>query len=205
MHKLVIIGASGHGKMIADIAALNGYDKIVFLDDNPVVKEVDKYEVMGGRELSLDLSKQGYDFIVGIGNASIREKIQNELKSLGCNLATLVHPSAVIAYDVKMGSGSVVMAGAVLNAGTTIGNGCIINTSASVDHDNVIGDYSHISVGAHTAGTVEIGARCWLGIGAVVSNNIKICDDVIIGAGAAVIKSISEQGTFVGIPAMKLR
>lgn len=201
MKKLAILGASGHGKVIADIALLCGYDAIVFLDDNPEIKSLGSFPVVGKTSETEVLSQAGYDFIVGIGNAAIRARMQDELEKLGRSVVTLIHPHAVIAYDVHVGTGSVIMAGAVVNPGTSIGRGCIINTCASVDHDNQIGDFAHISVGAHTAGTVTVGEGAWVGIGAVISNNITVCSGVTLGAGAVVVKDITEPGTYVGVPA----
>lgn len=205
MNKLTILGASGHGKVIADIALLNGYDEIVFLDDDISIKALGKFPVVGKTTDTEGLKNDGYDFFVGIGNASIRQRMQNKLVKDGCSITTLIHPKSSIAYDVTIGFGSVIMAGAVINPGSTIGEGCIINTGASVDHDNIIGDFSHISVGAHTAGTVTIGKRSWLGIGAIVSNNITIGNDCMIGAGAVVVKDLKEVGTYVGVPANKIK
>ena len=131
------------------------------------------------------------------------ENLLFELKLL--HIVSLVHPSAVIAPNVKIGVGTVVMAGAVINPWTKIGQGCIINTCASVDHDCRIGDFVHVSVGAHVAGTVIIGDNTWVGAGATVSNNIEIVEDCMIGAGAVVIADITEHGTYVGVPAKKLK
>lgn len=205
MKRLVIIGASGHGKVIADIALLVGYDQVDFLDDNPSVKLVGEYKVLGASSMAAELAATGCDFFVGIGNAKIREKIQRAIESAGCNVVTLIHPSAVVAYDVQIGKGTVVMANAVINPATVIGEGCIINTCASVDHDNTIGNFSHVSVGAHTAGTVFIGECCWIGIGAVVSNNISVCSNCMIGAGSVVVNDIVEAGTYIGVPAKKVK
>ncbi len=205
MRKLIIIGASGHGKVIADIALLSGYDQVDFLDDNPAVKSVGEYKVLGASSIAPELADSECDFVVGIGNATIRQRIQKEIVAAGCNVVTLIHPQAVVAYDVTIGVGTVVMAGAVINPGTTIGDGCIINTCSSVDYDNIIGDFSHLSVGAHTAGTVTLGERCWLGIGAVVSNNISVADDCMIGAEAVVVKDLKKTGTYVGVPATKIK
>ena len=198
MKQLVIIGASGHGKVIADIAKNNGYNQILFLDDKENLTECGGYQVIGKTS---DFINYDCDFFVAIGNAHVRAKILQELISAGKSIATLVHPDAVIGENVKIDKGTVVMAGAVINPSTTIGEGCIINTCASVDHNNIIGDFVHISVGAHTAGTVVIGDYTWLGIGAVVSNNISICKDCMIGAGAVVVKDITESGTYIGVPA----
>ena len=204
MKSIAIMGASGHCKVIAEIALEEGYDNIVFVDLNPTIDMLGEYPV-ADEDTDLDnFINEKYDFIVGIGDAKIRRKVQEKLISKGANVVTLVHPSAVIAYDAKIGVGTVVMAGAVVNPGTTIGDGVIINTCASVDHDNMIGDYAHISVGAHTAGTVAIGDNTWLGIGAVVSNNLSICSNCVIGAGAVVVKNIIKEGTYVGVPAKKI-
>lgn len=198
MNKLVIIGASGHGKVVADIANRCGYDQIVFLDDDESVKTCGRWCVIGKTDTAID-----GDVVVAIGNAEIRQKIIARLKNN--NIVTLVHPDAIVAQDTHIGKGTVVMAGAVVNPGAKIGEGCIINTSSSVDHDCIVGDYSHISVGAHLSGTVHVGEFTWVGAGVVVSNNIDICSSCIIGAGAVVIKDIVEPGTYVGIPARKLK
>lgn len=200
MKQLIIIGASGHGKVAADIATLIGYDNILFLDDDESLKKCGKYDVVGTCE---KISDYNCDFFVAIGNAKIRERISNMLSDAGKNIATLIHPNAVIGSDVTIGKGSVIMAGVVINANAKIGDGCIINTSASVDHDCKIGDFAHISVGVHLAGTVFVGKYTWIGIGAVVSNNLNITDNCLIGAGAVVVNDTSSPGTYVGIPAKK--
>ncbi|CBK75242.1 sugar O-acyltransferase, sialic acid O-acetyltransferase NeuD family [Butyrivibrio fibrisolvens 16/4] len=201
MKSIAIMGASGHCKVVADLALLNGYDDIVFIDKNPEIDMLGEYPV-ADEDTDLDYYlEHHYDFVVGIGDAKIRRKVQKNLEEMGADIVSLVHPAATVAYDVQIGAGTVVMAGAVINPSTVIGKGCIINTSASVDHDNVIGDYCHISVGAHTAGTVNMGDNCWLGIGGIVSNNIDICADTFICAGGVVVKNITKPGKYAGIPA----
>lgn len=198
LKKLVIIGASGHGKVIADIAVRNGYDEIVFLDDNDTIKECAGFPVVGKTNEANNIEG---DKMVAIGNAKIRERIQGEL----ANIAILIHPAAVISRKVKIGEGTVIMAGAVINSDAFIGKGCIINTGASVDHDCKIADFVHVSVGAHVAGTCSIGKRTWIGAGATVINNINICGDCMIGAGAVVVKNIEKQGTYIGVPARNIK
>lgn len=200
MKQLLIIGASGHGKVVADIARLNGYERVLFFDDNVLLRECGTDSVVG---TSSDVDNYDGDIIIAIGNAKIREKIQNSMQKR--NFPILIHPNAVVADSAYIGAGTVVMAGAVVNSFATIGEGCIINTGASVDHDCRIGDFVHISVGSHIAGTVNIGDRTWIGIGASVSNNLNICNDCMIGAGAVVIRDIDEKGTYVGIPIRKVR
>lgn len=201
--KLAIVGASGHGKVIADIAGKNGYSDIVFLDDNAVGNCVSGHFVAG--KVSDAPAYRDRAFIVAIGNAKIRQRIQEALTSEGLQMATLIHPNAVIGDQVTLGEGTVVMAGAVINPCCKIGKGCIINTCASVDHDCVLEDYVHISVGAHVAGTVSIGERTWLGIGACISNNLSITSDCLIGAGAVVVSDLEVPDTYIGVPAKRMQ
>ena len=196
MNRLIIIGASGHGKVVADIAALNGYKDIVFLDDDEDVKECAGWAVVGkGVE-----APEG-EIFVAVGNPDTRKRLM-ELYSDRIQ-PVLIHPKAVVAENVKIGYGSVVMAGAVINPGVKVGRGVIVNTSSSIDHDCSVGDYSHISVGAHLCGTVKVDANVWISAGATVINNVNICGGSTIGAGAVVIKDIDEPGTYIGVPARK--
>lgn len=198
MKRLVIIGASGHGKVAADIATQNGYQEIVFLDDNEAVKKCGQYPVIGK---SYDAKNLKTDTFVAIGNADVRKRIQESLMDVP--LVTLIHPDAVVAADAVIGAGTVVMAGTVINSGTKIGNGCIINTCASVDHDCQVGDFVHVAVGSHLCGNVTVGIETWIGAGAIISNNVSVCERCMIGAGAVVVKDIKEPGTYIGVPAKK--
>lgn len=206
---MFIIGASGHGKVIANIASY-AYDKIYFLDDD--ISMYDKCISMGKRKIPVigDSSyaikyKNEADAIVAIGNCKIRERILKLLIKNNVSIATLIHPTAVIAEDVSIGIGTVVMGNAVINSGTIVGNGVIVNTGATIDHDNNIKNFVHIAVGSHIAGSVIIDERTWVGAGTVVSNNLNICSDCMIGAGAAVISDINEKGTYVGVPVKRIK
>lgn len=199
---LGIIGASGHGRVIADIAKKMGYESILFFDDDENIKICAGYDVMGK---TTAISDHDCDAIVGIGDTQTRRRIQEQLEQDGISPATLIHPNAVIGENVTIGNGSVVMAGVVINPGCRIGKGCIINTCASVDHDCILEDYVHVSVGAHLAGAVTIGCETWVGIGAAVSNNVDIPNGCMIGAGSVVVKSLEGTGTYVGVPAKKIK
>lgn len=205
MEKLIIIGASGHGKVVADIAQkTNKYSEIFFIDDNPKIKECLGYKVVGTCQ---DIEKwiPEAEFFVAIGNSRIRENIISSLLEKKASITTLIHPHACIAESVEIGLGTVVMAGVVINPDTKIGTGVIVNTSSSIDHDNIIEDYCHVSVGTHLAGTVHVQKHTWIGEGALVSNNMNICGECTIGAGAVVVKDIDEKGTYVGVPARKMK
>lgn len=202
MKSLVIIGASGHGKVIADIALKSKYDNVIFLDDNNAINECAGIPVMGTTENILRYAS--CDFIVAIGDALIRQSIFEKLENNNCNIISLIHPKATISRRVKIEKGTVVMAGAVINSDTKIGRGCIVNTGASVDHDGIVDDFSHISVGAHVAGNVHIGLKTWIGAGAIVLNNLSICSNCTVGAGAVVIENLEKEGTYIGVPARRL-
>lgn len=201
MKQLTIIGASGHGKVVADVALKNGYESLVFLDDDERIETCGNYQVVGNCSRAEEI---GNDVFVAIGNAEVRQRIQERLEKFGITVPVLIHPNAVIAKDAVIGEGTIVMAGAVVNPGSTIGKGCIINTCSSVDHDCLIGDYVHISIGAHLAGTVILREKTWVGAGATISNNIEITSCCMIGAGAVVINDIMEKGTYIGVPARKI-
>ncbi len=201
--KIVIIGTSGHGKVVANIAKLNGYDEILFLDDDESKKSCGKYKVIG---TSKEITKyRDYDFIIAIGNNRIREKISDTLGKENIKQTVLIHPSAVIDETAIIKEGTVVMANAVINASVQIGRSCIINTASSMDHDCIINDFVHISPRVHVAGTVTIGRNTWIGIGSTVINNLEICANSIIGAGSTVIKDIKEEGTYIGSPAERMK
>lgn len=202
--RLLIIGASGHGKVVADIALkMNRWKMIAFLDDNEDLKESLGLQVIGKSANAIKYVEDS-DVFVAIGNNATREKVMTQLDSAGVVIPVLVHPNAVTGEQVELGAGTVVMAGAVINSCTRIGKGCIINTGATIDHDNVIEDYVHISPGVNIAGTVEIGKGTWLGIGSKVSNNVNITSRCIVGAGAVVVKDITAPGTYVGVPARRI-
>ncbi|WP_078431937.1 acetyltransferase [Metabacillus halosaccharovorans] len=202
--KLLIIGASGHGKVIADIALkMNKWEKIAFIDDNKSIKSLIGIEVIGTTEQIHDYLED-YQIFVGIGNNDTRQKIYEMLNNIGADIPVLIHPNAVVGKQVEIGIGTAIMAGAVINCSTKIGKGCIINTGSTIDHDNYIEDFVHISPGAHLAGTVKVGQGSWLGIGSIISNNVIITNGCMLGAGAVVIKNITEPGVYVGVPVRRI-
>lgn len=200
MRKLAIIGASGHGKVAADIALCLGYEDVCFLDDAKGLTECAGLPVVGCSDDYANMPKDT-EFFVAIGEAEVRGRVLANLRIKGCSVATLIHPRSYISRRVDIGEGTIIMAGAVVNSDTTIGCGCIVNTGATVDHDCAIGDLAHISVGSHIAGTVNVGSKTWVGAGAIVSNNINICENCMLGAGAVVVSDIKVPGTYVGVPA----
>lgn len=199
---LIIVGASGHGKVVADIAKrMDSYSQISFLDDDQT-KRISGYEMLGAIA-EYRSWKKDHDFIVAIGDCRIRSEIQREIEQEG-RIATLIHPNAVIGEEVFLGAGTVVMANAVINSGSVIGKGVIVNTGSTIDHDCRIGDYVHVAPGCHISGTVSIGEGTWVGVGSCIINNLSICKDCVIGAGATVVADIEKSGTYVGVPAKRI-
>lgn len=206
--RLFLVGASGHGKVVADIVRLAGSDELAgFLDDDPAKA--------GGRSLGLPIFLRadamrslgpgaGAGAIVTIGTNSVRMALAGELLAAGLTLRSAVHPAAVVAADVALGPGTVVMAGAVLNPGTSVGANVIVNTGATVDHDCILEDGVHVSPGAHLAGGVRVGRGAHVGIGAVVIPGIRIGSRSVVGAGAAVIREVPDGATVAGTPARAL-
>ena len=198
-NNIVIVGAGGHASVLFDLGtALNINSVLVLNDENGLIKANDNYK-------NRQIYQSVYEFIVGIGDNLIRQKLSIELKDEGYRLLTLIHPSAVIASNAVINQGTCVIAGVVINNDVVIGEGCIINTKASIDHHSVIGSYTHIAPGVTIAGQCKIGERCLIGVGATIKNGITIVDDVIIGAGGVVDEDILEPGTYIGVPVKKIK
>lgn len=204
--KVIIFGASGHAKVIADIIKKSNDELVGFLDDNVDLQGkiiFDEKIVLGDTSEKTVSNYSNYYFIIGIGSNKVRKIISEKYKEL--KWYTAIHPSSIIGMDVSINEGTVIMAGAVINTGTVIGRHCIINTSSSVDHDNVLEDYVHVSPGSHLAGTVRVCEGTWICTGVTVINNITIGKNNIIGAGSTVIRNIEEENTtFIGTPVKKV-
>jgi len=202
MKKLAILGASGHGKVVAEIAELTGWDEVVFFDDAfPSVKKVGVWAVKGTTgDMVADIDMYTAA-IVAIGDNKIRLEKSKYLLSKGFKLGTLMHPRSTVSKYAETGVGTVVMAGAVINPFTSIGLGSIINTSCSVDHDCMIAEGVHVSPGAHIAGGVSIGEMSWLGIGSIIKQGVGIGASVIVAAGAVVVNDVPCNSIIKGVPA----
>ena len=194
MKQLLIIGAGGYGGVVYDIAKLNGYENIAFLDDSPKDKVV-------GKISEFEKFKDDAEFVIAIGDNTLRERFYNMLTENGAKVISLAHPSAIVAESAFVDNGTVIMAGAIINPNAKVGRAVIVNTCCSIDHDSVVEDFTHISVGARICGTVHVGSRTFVGAGATIINNISVCANCMIGAGAVVVKNISAPDTYVGTPA----
>ncbi len=203
--KCAILGASGHGKVIAEIAELNGFPEIHFYDDRwPKLLQVENWPVLGNSDTLFKKISNYANIVVAIGNNATRLEKYHRLFSLGAYCLPLVHPTAAVSHYACLGLGTVVMAGAVINPFSHIGRACIINTAATVDHDCLIADGVHISPGAHLAGGVEVAEASWLGIGCQIKQQVKIGSNVIVAAGATVIHDVLANQKVAGVPAKSI-
>lgn len=199
---LAIIGASGHGKVIADAAVARDGCGVVFFDDAWPGRIGAGPWLVEGRTTDLLGSLDRFDsVIIGIGDNRTRLTKLAEITSAGATVGMILHPNSVVSPYAQIGAGSVVFAGAVINVDAQLGRGVIINTGATVDHDCVLGDGVHISPGANLAGNVTVGEASWVGIGAAVKQGVAIGKNVMVAAGAVVIRDVPDGVTVMGVPA----
>ncbi len=202
--KVVIIGAGGHAKVIADIIIKSGDEVLAILDDNEKIigsQIINELNIKVSGKVADCINYKNAEFVIAIGSNKIRKDISQKYD---LKYYTAIHPSATIGLDAKIGEGTVVMPGAIINSGAVIGKHCIINTSSVIEHDCKLEDFVHISPNSTLAGKVTIGECTQIGVGACVKNNIVIGENSLIGAGAVVVKDILEPGTYIGIPARKM-
>ena len=206
---ILIIGAGGHGQVVADIfrarhAGLLISDDVGFLDDDP--------ERLGGRFTGgtvlgtlAEMTRIPHDaVIVAVGENAIRARIFRRVLEASERVAIAEHPRSVVAEDVTLGSGSMVCAGAIVNTGASIGRNVIVNTAATVDHHSVIGDHVHLAPGVHLGGEVIVEEGALVGIGAIVLPRVRIGAWSTVGAGAVVTADVPPGTTVVGVPARVL-
>lgn len=202
MRRLAVLGASGHGRVVADAAECAGWQTVVFFDDanNPAAAG-GPWPIAGHSAALLEQAAQFDGVLVAIGDNHRRLEKLRWLREHSLPLISVIHPAATVSRHAAIGIGSVVLAGAVVSAGAALGIGCIVNTGASVDHDCVLGDGVHVSPGVHLGGAVRAGTCTWIGIGACVRQGIVIGANVVVGAGAAVVSDLPDGITVAGVPA----
>jgi len=204
---LIIIGAGGHGKVVADSAEeMACYDEIFYLDGRaPELKVCGVWQVIDQPQNFIKYNQENVDFFVAIGENLTRKKWLTTLMDSNINVATIIHPKAVISKHASVDQGSLICANATINPFTQIGIGCIVNTAASIDHDCVIEEFVHIAPGNNIAGTVKVDKLSFVGIGCSIIQGITIGKNSVIGAGSAVVTNISDNTLAVGCPAKAIK
>lgn len=203
MKGLLIIGAGGNGRVIADMAEdLGHWSKIAFLDDElSRTLESESWQIIGPCSALAEIADDFDDVVIAFGDNALRYSWIERAMASSLELATVIAPSASVSSHAHLGPGTVVMPQAVVNVGAKIGSCGLINTGSSVDHDCVLGDAVHVAPGARLGGDVTIGDRTWIGLGAAVRHGIVIGQDVLVGAGAAVVNNLPSSCTAMGVPA----
>ncbi len=211
MESIVIVGASGHGKVVADVMRNEGrYHVAGFLDDSHSTGErYAGYPLLGSPQ-NLPHLVATHDlkgFVVAIGDNTVRSQVTQRIEALcpGLILVSTVHPAASIGADVSIGAGTVIMAGATVNPSVSVGRGCIVNTKASLDHDSVLGDFASLAPGVTTGGNCRIGAYAAIGIGAVLLHGVEVGEHTVVGAGSLVVRSVEPFVVAYGSPARSVR
>jgi len=206
MKKLIILGASGHAKVVADMVKSTGDFNIYgFVDSlNPDRKGESFFgsTILGGED-AFEVAKNSEvaHAIVAVSDNIARLDWIRRLESEGWNVPILIHSKAIVSKGVSIDSGSVVMAGAVVQAGTKIGKGCIINTGAIIDHDCQLGEAVHVAPGCSLAGCVKVGDFSMIGVGTSIRDRVNIGHDVLAGAGAVIVSDLPNRCLAYGVPA----
>ena len=210
MKNVLIIGAGGHGQVVADIflAVLksNKLDiKLFFLDDDKELKgeQILGIDVLGS--VGEVTNYQNYKAILAIGDNTVRSELYHKIKNNIHSFINAIHPKSSISADVGLGEGIMCCAGAIVNTGSKIGSNVILNTGCTVDHHNVIADHVHIAPGVHLGGNVKVGDGTLIGIGSTVIPGIEIGKWSVIGAGSVVTKNIPPFSTAFGVPARVIK
>jgi sugar O-acyltransferase (sialic acid O-acetyltransferase NeuD family) len=199
-NRIVVYGAGGHAKVMADAARAAGADVVALVDDDPTRQATRPLDIPV-RPIAWLASQRDLGVALGVGDNRARESIAGRLLAAGHRLATVIHPRAVVAASARLGEGTFVAAGAVVNPDASIGRGVIVNTSAVVEHDVVVGDFAHVSPAACLAGGAQLGALAHLGAGATVLPRIMVGARSVVGGGALVNRAIPEDVVAYGVPA----
>ncbi len=199
--QLWVLGAGGHGRVVADAATeTQRWQTVLFYDDAVAAgSHVGPWLVAGNSATFFAGSADGVDRIVAIGDNRLRHGAMALCS--GRPLAVVVHPAASVSRTALLGAGTFVAAGAVVCTGAEVGPGSIVNTCASVDHDCRLGAAVHVSPGAHLGGGVVVGDRSWIGLGAAVRHLACVGADAVVGAGAVVAAPVPDNSVVAGVPA----
>jgi sugar O-acyltransferase (sialic acid O-acetyltransferase NeuD family) len=204
---VILFGAGGHTRVVADIARLSGHSVLALVDDaDPPAGVFEGVQVLRDVAEAARQHPKAH-WCVCIGDNHARETVVMRLRTQlpGATFRALIHPCATVARDARVGEGTVIMAGAVVNPGTRIGLHCIVNTGVCIDHDNDLADFCSLAPGAITGGGVRIGVGAAVGIGACVRHGVTIGEHTVIGAGSVVLADMPASSVAYGAPCRVVR
>lgn len=201
--QVIVYGAGGHARVALDVLRLCGFSVLACLAPK-AGRDIAGVPVFG-EDVGLELAaSRGCDrAFVAIGDNVVRRRVAMNARKLGFEVISAVSPHAYVASDVQVGSGSLIVHGAIINSSSRIGEDVIVNTGATVDHDNDIGHGTHIAPGCHLAGNVTVGENVLIGVGTVVIPGIAVGDDAVVGAGSVVVRSVAAKARVWGNPAIE--
>lgn len=187
MDGLLIIGAGGHGRSVAEAVLLgDNYRLLGFVDDSwPKLKEIWGFPVLGNADALLNGAIGPTLAIVAIGNNAVRERLHKSILAAGFELATVIHPRAMVSPRAAVGAGCAVMAGGVVGTEAMLGEGVIVNSGAVVDHHCRVSDFGHLGVGACMAGGAILGRGAWLQAAAALGYGVNVAAGAVLAPGTA--------------------
>jgi sugar O-acyltransferase (sialic acid O-acetyltransferase NeuD family) len=206
MLKVAVIGAGGHGKVVADAVLAAGIGEVIgFLDDDQTLwgTRILGFSVLG--PIATWSARSVDALAMGIGSNRDRKRAFEALTAASANIATVVHPRATLGTGVCLGRGVVALSNVVVNADTTVGDNVILNTACTVEHDNIISAHAHLAPGVVTAAEVRVGEGAFLALGAKILPRISIGEWSVVGAGAVVTERVPNRVTVAGCPAREVR
>lgn len=199
--KIILVGYSGHGLVLADTAFENNFNVIGYTEKSINNVNLFKLEYLGNESSpNFELWDLDVDFILGIGDNLLREKIYKHILKNGKKVITLINSSSSISNFAVIGDGVFINRNVTINAFAKIGSNVILNTGCIVEHECEIHDNVHIASGAVLAGNVKVGSGSFIGANSVIKQGIEIGKNVIVGAGTVVLNDISDGNKIVGNP-----
>lgn len=213
MQPLLILGAGGHGRVLADALLTSGREIRAFVerDTNLIGTQIRGIEVVPEGPILEQALREGWPLANGLGGVGgsgegvgLRRRVQDRLEAAGHQFSSVIHPTAIVSADCALAADVQVLAGAVIQPGVVTGRGVIVNTRAVVEHDCRLSDFVHCAPGSVVCGDACLGENTHVGAGAVVRQGVRVGANITIGVGAAVVSDHSSPGYLLGVPA-KLR
>jgi sugar O-acyltransferase (sialic acid O-acetyltransferase NeuD family) len=205
--KLIVVGAGGHARILMDTAEDAGYTIYGIIDIHYDGQEerILNYPVLGDFSLLNGFDPEKFILALAIGDNSKRATYFNKSHTHDFQIATIIHPTAIVSKNAELDTGVFIGSGAIINAKAKIGKNTIVNTGAIIEHEVDIGNHAHIGPGSRIAGRVRIGDQTFVGIGTSIIDKICVGDNVIIGAGSVILNDIEPDSTVVGVPGKKIK